>query len=180
MRQFITFMFFSSLLMSCASQSTFEDYVFGFSAEESDRFMFVRSVFDERIAVPAGVVGCCLSSSGKTAALFQKFYPSIARIEWYDFQDEQYRTATMQYPENLQQIVFDMNQKVESSSTGGLNILSPVLITSISSDNYVISWVAITSWEGLMTQREIIEIGRAKGEVFVPDWLDDPEYSVSE
>jgi hypothetical protein len=151
------------------------DYRFGFSAEESSRFLLVTAEFDDYMNVPAGVIGCCLGSGGKSVSTFPEKYPKEGYFVWYDKVSESYYQATLKYPENMKEIA---DKKLPDFYTikDYKNIESKrpkriYLITSITSKNEVITWLANAKMGASHIDRTTIELDRAKGEPFVPEFI---------
>ena len=163
----------SSLSMMSCSEPV--DYTFGFSAEESNRFLLVTAKYDDYMNVPAGVIGCCLGSGGKSASTFPEKYPKEGYFVWYDKVSESYYQATLKYPENMKEIA---DKKLPDFYTikDYKNIESKrpkriYLITSITSKNEVITWLANAKMSASHIDRTTIELDRAKGESFVPEFI---------
>ena len=79
---------------------------------------------------------------------------------------EQFYKAKVQYPDNVQEMAANMPMEVwlhsdDEPSAGRIN-----LITSITSDNWVITWLANAGGGPNIKKRELIELGRAKGVPF--------------
>jgi hypothetical protein len=143
-------------------------YTFGFSAAEDNRFWFITAQFDSRMNVPAGAVGCCLGDAGKSASMFPKAYPKEGYFEWFDEKTTTYYQAHVQYPENLKQIADDLPDFYLVTNYENITRKEPkqvYFITSITSDNQVISWISNSGSQGSHIEKEQIEIGRAKGKV---------------
>ena len=150
------------------------DYTFGFSAEESNRFYLVTAEFDDYMNVPAGIIGCCLANGGKSASMFPEKYPKKAYFVWHDKPADIYYHATLKYPENLKEIADDLPDFFLIKGYQGVERKEPkavYLITSITSNNEVVTWVANTMMGAPHIDRTIIELDRAKGEPFVPEFI---------
>jgi hypothetical protein len=143
-------------------------YTFGFSGDEDNRYGFVTAKFDNRMYVPVGNVGCCLGDAGATSSMFPKAYPKEGYFEWIDEKTFTYYSATIKYPENLKQIADDLPDFYLVTNYENITRKEPkrvYLITSVTSDNQVISWISNSGSRGSHIKKELIEIGRAKGKV---------------
>lgn len=168
---FILVLLAISIVSGCSANPKFEKYIFNFSAEEDDRFFITDAVFDRTFGAPAGSVGCCLASGGKSSSLSVSYYPGYGEFTWYDMKQEQFYKAKVQYPDNVQELAANMSMDVwlysqEEPSKGRVN-----LITSVTSDNWVITWLANAGGGPNIKKRELIELGRAQG---IPFERDDP------
>ena len=147
------------------------DYTFGFSAEESNRFLLVTAKYDDYMNVPAGVIGCCLASGGASASMFPEKYPKKGYFVWYDKLTESYYRAYLTYPDNIKTIADELGDLVYWKD-GSTSHKSVYLITSITSNNEAITWLSNTMRNSkALTKRELVELDRAKGESFVPEFI---------
>ena len=166
---------FICILLSIATAcSEPVDYTFGFSAEESDRFYLVTAKYDDYMNVPAGIIGCCLANGGKSASMFPEKYPKKGYFVWHDESTKTYYQATLHYPVNLKEIADDLPDFYFVTNYKGVKRKEPkavYLITSITSNNEVVTWVANTMMGAPHIDRTIIELDRAKGEPFVPEFI---------
>jgi hypothetical protein len=166
MRLFILALICLSLL-ACSEPV---DYTFGFSAEETDRFYLLTAEYDDYMNVPAGIIGCCLASGSKSASMFPEKYPKKGYFVWHDEATESYYRATLKYPENLKEIADGLPDFV--NFTDGEKYPKEVyLLTSITSENEAISWISNGMIGNKYNDRTLIELDKAKGEPFVPEFI---------
>jgi hypothetical protein len=150
------------------------DYRFGFSAEESDRFYLVTAEFDDYMNVPAGIIGCCLASGSASASMFPEKYPRKGYFVWHDKPADIYYHATLNYPKNLKEIADDLPEFISVTGFQGKVSKKPkqiYILSSITSKNEVVSWISNRGIGGPYVKRNLIELDRAKGEPFVPEFI---------
>jgi len=160
---------FGMLLLAFAlsSCSAMTPYDFSFSAEDSDRFWLSRAVFNGYIGAGAGNVGCCLATGGATVSVFPEEYPYKGYFVWHDELTDTHYHAHVQYPGNVEELANSLSDSVVLAD--GVVIKKDIMIiTSITTHNWVVTWVANYLGGPGIAEREIIELGRAKGEVLPP------------
>ncbi|MDN3649333.1 hypothetical protein QWZ13_10445 [Reinekea marina] len=154
------------LVAGCSANPKFEKYTFNFSAEEDDRFFITDAIFDRTFGAPAGGVGCCLATGGASSSLRVSYYPSYGEFTWYDLKHKQFYKAKVEYPDNVQEMAANLPREVWLFSDDEPVEGGPELITSVTSDNWVITWLANYPGGPNIKKRELIELGRAKGVPF--------------
>jgi hypothetical protein len=162
----------SSLSMMSCSEPV--DYTFGFSAEESNRFLLVTAKYDDYMNVSAGVIGCCLASGGASASMFPEKYPKKGYFVWFDKSVNTYFHATLNYPKDIKSIADNLNDFILVRDYTGENSKHPkriYLITSITSNNEVVSWLSNAKMASDNITRDLVELDKAKGEPFVPEFI---------
>lgn len=150
------------------------DYNFGFSAYKGGDIFLVKAIFNG-YRVPAGAIGCCVGYGGASSEGFAN-YPSHANFVWLDVKTGIFYKASLVYPDNIAEIADGLSEYYWlHSQKEPEKVKTNKLITSITADNYVVSWVAnaigITSGLGHRNtkKRDIVELARAKGVPFVPE-----------
>jgi len=154
------------LIVSVSGCTAMTPYSFSFSAEEDDRFWISKALYNGYMGAPAGSIGCCLSEGGATAHVFPEEYPHKGYFMWRDFKEKKNYHAHVQYPDNVEELADGLSNEIILAD-GTVREKRVKIITSITSDNWVVTWVA-NHVGGPGNQREIIEIGRAKGEILPP------------
>jgi len=163
-KQFFSITLLAIIVSSCTAMTP---YSFGFSAEEDDRFWISKALYNDYMGAPAGSIGCCLSEGGATAYVFPEEYPHKGYFMWRDFKEKKNYHAHVQYPDNVEELADGLADKVVLRS-GKIKEKRVKIITSITEDNWVITWVANYIGGPGIVERELIEIGRAKGEILPP------------
>ena len=153
-------------MVGCSANPKFEKYIFNFSAEEDERFFITDAIFDRTFGAPAGGVGCCLATGGASSSLRVNYYPGYGEFTWYDMKYKQFYKARIQYPGNVQEMAANMPKQIWLHSQEEPVDAYINLITSITSDNWVITWLANAGGGPNIKKRELIELGRAKGVPF--------------
>ena len=149
-------------LLGCKRKAPYYD--FSFSADDGHPIVLSAS-FDGK-GVPAGVLGgCCFSRGRATAAMMWQEYPSRGEFYWCDETTEQAYTATLHYPDDLEQIASSLDKTYKLSWTSQPEPGHAHLITSVSRHNEVVSWMANSLGGPAVVERDLREIGRAPGKL---------------
>ncbi|MFC3032275.1 hypothetical protein ACFOEE_07080 [Pseudoalteromonas fenneropenaei] len=153
-----------TLLTACARKV---NYQFGYSGEDDERYTLVKAQFDNT-GTPGGSLACCIGDGGSGASMFPDRYPKTGYFEWFDTKEGHYYRAALTYPKNLQAIAEGLSDVVYSSNKPSSAFL--ILITSFTNDKQVISFMANDPFGRDHIQREIVEVARAQGERFIPEF----------
>jgi len=163
-KQFFSITLLAIIVSSCTAMTP---YNFSFSAAEDDRFWISKALYNGYMGAPAGSIGCCLSEGGATAYVFPEEYPHQGYFMWRDFKGKKNYHAHVQYPDNVKKLAEGLSNEILLRS-GRVIEKEVFIITSITEDNWVVTWVANFLGGPGIIERELIEIGRAKGEVLPP------------